>query len=102
MARVETRREPEGTKAEQELVLVANRKLVQASEAFDKADEAQEFQAVGMRCRERLVALIRELMAGTDLATGDDVPEAGNFIAWTDRIANAVAGGGSTDTFAAA
>jgi hypothetical protein len=54
------------------------------------------------RCRERLVALIRELTAGTDLATGDDLPEAGNFIAWTDRIANAVAGGGSTDTFAAA
>ena len=52
MARVAARREPEGSEAEQEFLLVTNRKMVQASEAFDRADEAEEFQAIGMRCRD--------------------------------------------------
>ena len=56
MARVAARREPDGTDAEQEFLLVTTRKMVQASEAFDLADEAEEFQAVGMRCRESLLA----------------------------------------------
>ena len=45
MARVAAHREPEGSEAEQEFLLVTNRKMVQASEAFDQADEAEEFQA---------------------------------------------------------
>jgi len=35
MARIEGRREPEGTEAQQEVPLVTNRKLVQVSEVFD-------------------------------------------------------------------
>jgi hypothetical protein len=57
MARVAARREPEGSEAEQEFLIVTNRKLVQASEAFDKADEAEEFQAVGMLSERVVVAL---------------------------------------------
>jgi len=41
MARVAARREPEGSEAEQEFLIVTNRKMVQASEAFDRADEAE-------------------------------------------------------------
>lgn len=48
MLRVEAHREPAGTEAERELLLVTNRKLVQAGEALDKADEAEDFQSVGM------------------------------------------------------
>jgi hypothetical protein len=44
---------------------VTNRKLVQASEAFDKADEAEEFQAVGMRCRECLPEPAKEDRRGS-------------------------------------
>ncbi len=97
MARVATRREPEGSKAEQEFLLVTNRKMVQASEAFDQADEAEEFQAVGMRCRECLLALIRELVDGTNIAHGDDLPKAADFPGWNDRIANAIAPGSSAE-----
>lgn len=39
MARVAAHRGPDGTEAEQEFLLVTTRKLVQASEAFDQADE---------------------------------------------------------------
>jgi hypothetical protein len=97
MARVAAQRAPEGSEAEQEFLVVTNRKLVQASEAFDKADEAEEFQAVGMRCRECLLALVRELTQGSDLAEGDDLPKAGDFVAWNERIANAIAPGDSAE-----
>jgi len=97
MARVAAHREPEGSEAERELLLVTNRKMVQASEAFDQADEAEEFQAVGMRCRECLLALIRELTSGSDIAEGEDLPKAADFPGWNERIANAVAPGGSAE-----
>ena len=97
MARVAAHRAPEGSEAEQEFLLVTNRKLVQAGEALDAADEAEEFQAVGMRCRECLVALIRELTDGSDLGEGDDLPKKSDFKGWADRIANAIAAGGSAE-----
>jgi hypothetical protein len=97
MARVEARREPEGTEAEQEFLRITNRKLVQASEAFDQSDEAEEFQAVGMRWRECLLALIKELTDGSDLAHAEDLPKAADFPAWNERIANAIAPGSSAE-----
>jgi hypothetical protein len=97
MARVEARRDPEGTEAEQEFLRITNRKLVQASEAFDQSDEAEEFQAVGMRCRECLLALIKELTDGSDLAQGEGLPKAADFPSWNERIANAIAPGGSAE-----
>jgi hypothetical protein len=99
MARVAARREPDGTDAEQEFLLVTTRKMVQASEAFDQADEAEEFQAVGMRCRECLLALIREVADGSDIGRGDDLPKTADFPAWNDRIANGLAPGSSAEHF---
>ncbi len=93
MARVAARRQPEGGEAEQEFLLVTNRKLIQAGEAFDKADEAEEFQAVGMRCRECLLTLVRELTEGSDLVEEGDLPKAADFPAWNERIADAIAPG---------
>ena len=97
MARVAARREPEGTEAEQEFLLVTTRKMVQANEAFDKADESEEFQAIGMRCRECLLALIRELTTDGDIVSGLELPKAGDFPAWNDRIADDVALGSSAE-----
>jgi len=74
MARVAAQRGPEISEAEQEFLVVTNRRLVQASEAFD-----HEFQAVGVRCRECLLALVRELTQGSEPAVGDDLPKAGDF-----------------------
>jgi hypothetical protein len=97
MARVAARREPEGSEAEQEFLLITNRKIVLASEAFDKADEAEEFQAVGMQCRECLLTLIRELTSGGNMVSEPDLPKAGDFAAWNDRIANAITPGASAE-----
>jgi len=97
MARVAARREPAGSEAEQEFLLVTNRKLVQAGEAFDQADEAEEFQSVGMRCRECLLAMVRELTDRSDLAREHDLPKSGDFPAWNERIANYIAPGNSVE-----
>jgi hypothetical protein len=97
MARVAAHREPSGTEAEQEFLLVTTRKLVQASEAFDNADEAEKFQAVGMRCRECLLALVREVIDGSDIGHGDALPKTADFLGWNDRIANTLAPGSSAE-----
>jgi hypothetical protein len=46
-------REASATDEQQDRTPAAWRKFAQAAEAIDKADEAEEFQAVGMRCRAR-------------------------------------------------
>lgn len=97
MARVAAQRTPNGTTAEQEFLLVTNRKLVQTSEAFDKADEAEEFQAVGMRCRETLLTLVRELSAESNPGNIGAQPKSADFLAWVDRIANETAQGASAE-----
>jgi len=97
MSRVAAQRQPQGTEAEQEFLLITNRKMTQASEAFDKADEAEEFQSVGMRCRECLLTLIRELADRDDIGEGGGRPKSADFPAWNERIANAVAPGDSAE-----
>jgi hypothetical protein len=97
MARVGSARSPEGSEAQQEFLRVTTRKIAQAGEAFDKADEAEEFQAVGMRCREALLSLVKELNEGNGLVTDDNLPKASDFPAWNERIANATAPGGSAE-----
>jgi hypothetical protein len=97
MARMAARREPQGSEAEQELLLVTNRKIVQAGEAFDKADEAEEFQAVAMRLREGLLALVRELVEDIEVLQGEERPKMADFPAWNELIANAVAPGSSLE-----
>ena len=66
-------------------------------EAFDQSDEAEEFQAVGMRCRECLLALVKELTQDSELAQGEDLPKAGDFPAWNEQIANTIAPGASAE-----
>lgn len=97
MLRVDARREPAGTEAEQELLLVTSRKLVQAAKALDAADEAEEFQAVGMQCRECLLTLIRELTADGQFDEGGDLPKKSDFKSWADKIAGVVASGSSAE-----
>jgi hypothetical protein len=97
MARVAAHREPDGTEAQQEFLLVTTRKMTQAGEAFDQADEAEEFQAVGMQCRECLLALVREVIDGSDIGQGDDPPKTADFPSWNDRIANTLAAGSSAE-----
>jgi hypothetical protein len=69
------------------------RRLEQAEDAFDAADEAEDFQAVGMRLRECLLTLVRGF-ASSDLIPADaERPRLGDFVAWSSLIAKQVSGG---------
>jgi hypothetical protein len=71
------------------------RRWEQAFEAYDSGDEAENFQAVGVRLRECLISFIIET-ANDDLVPVGEVPPQGtNFRAWTELLANALASGES-------
>ena len=82
---------------ERDRLLPAFRKWSQAADALDRADEAEEFQAVGMRCREALLAAVLAARQNASIAA---VPEgstlkAGDFLGWSEVIADRVASGAS-------
>lgn len=73
------------------------RRWESAAQALQGAEEAEEFQAVGMRCRECLLALIRESSLDR-LSPSDLTPlKRGDFVAWSGLIADGVLSGGSNE-----
>jgi len=71
------------------------RKWEQAAVAQNNADEAEDFQAVGVRCREALLSLI-DLSADEGMVPeGSDAPKHGDFIHWSELVAETVASGSS-------
>ncbi|MGB8370858.1 MAG: hypothetical protein ACLPYZ_12720 [Limisphaerales bacterium] len=73
----------------------AFRRWEQAAEALDHSEESEEIQAVGMRCRECLVALVRSVASPAMIPKGQESPKASDFIHWSELIADAVAPGPS-------
>lgn len=93
--RVMANHEPPGTAEERDRLTGPWRRWEQAAEALEKADEAEEFQAVGMRCRECLLAFIREVATEEMVPAGEETPQRSNFLRWSEYVADAIAGGGS-------
>ena len=73
------------------------RRWEQAAETLDMAEEAEDFQAVGMKCRECLIQLVRSLAKPEMVPPSQDAPQRSNFIPWSELIANTVAGGVSAE-----
>jgi hypothetical protein len=82
---------------QQDRLAAAWRRWFQAADAFDRADEADEFQAVGMRCRQCLLALISAAASNSMVPTGEDPPKSDDFIHWSELIANSIASGQSAE-----
>ena len=93
--RVMAQNRPAASEEEQDRLAGALRRWQQAADALEQADEAEEFQAVGMRCRECLLAFIREVADDAMVPTGEARPQLANFPVWSDYIASTIAGGGS-------
>jgi hypothetical protein len=68
----------------------------QAGEALAEADEAEEFQAVGMRCRQSLLAFVNEAASLAPPAV-KALPKAGDFVGWSDLLADTIAAGSSAE-----
>lgn len=75
----------------------AARKWEQAAEAFGTAKEREEFQVVGLRCRECLISLINAIASPDMVPDGTERPKASDFIHWSELIANHVAKGSSSE-----
>lgn len=73
------------------------RRWTQAGEALDRADETEDFQAVGMRCRECLLGFVRAVADPRMVPEGTTPPKRADFVGWTEVIANAVAQGASAE-----
>jgi hypothetical protein len=71
----------------------AFRKWEQAAKALDASSESEEVQAVGMRCREALLAFIRSASDPAMVPSGTEAPQASNFVKWSELITNHVAAG---------
>jgi hypothetical protein len=75
----------------------AFRKWEQAAQALDASSESEEVQAVGMRCRETLLAFIRSVSNPIMVPAETEVPQAANFIKWSEFVANHLASGSRND-----
>jgi hypothetical protein len=79
--------------AEEERLAHVWRGYEQAGDALDNADEAEEFQAVGMRCREALLVFIKDLADDSLVPTGKETPKRADFVNWSALIADHLARG---------
>lgn len=73
------------------------RRWEEAATSFDESEEAEDFQAVGMKCRQCLIHLARSLGKAEMVVQGQEPPQRDNFLAWSDHIANAIAPGNSNE-----
>jgi hypothetical protein len=98
MLRLEYAREREVPLAPEQADLLPGswRRWQQAFEAYESGDEAENFQAVGMRLRECLVSFIGETTNDELVPAGTERPKNADFKGWTELLANALAGGDSS------
>ena len=71
----------------------AFRKWEQAAQALDASRESEEVQAVGVRCRETLLTFIRSVSNPAMVPDGTEIPQAANFVKWSEIIAGHLASG---------
>ncbi|MGH7411269.1 MAG: hypothetical protein ACREJ6_09485 [Candidatus Methylomirabilis sp.] len=95
--RVAALQSPPTDDSQQHRFAAAWRRWTQAAEALDQADEVEDFQAVGMRCRECLLELVRAVADPRMVPEGTTPPKRADFVGWTELIANAVTQGPSAE-----
>lgn len=66
-------------------------RLAGARGTLFRAKKTEDFQSVGMKCRECLLLLIRTLSHAQMVPPGQDAPQRGNFLGWCELIANYIA-----------
>jgi hypothetical protein len=68
------------------------RKWEQAAKDSEEVDEAEQFQAIGMQCREALAFAQAAANEGM-VPEGEEAPAKGNFLRWSELIAAAITPG---------
>ena len=94
-ARVMAQHEPGVNVLEEMTQQDAWRRWQQAGEVLDNADEFEDFQAVGMRCRECLIVMVRTLALPEMVPEGEASLKKADVVHWCEIIADHVARGSS-------
>ncbi len=71
-------------------------RLARARSTLLKAKDAEDFQSVGMKCRECLLVLVQCLARPDMVPQGRTPPQQGNFIDWSALMADHIARGDSS------
>lgn len=69
------------------------RRWQEAADDLDEAVEAGDLNAVGVRCREALLALVAQYASEELVPAGSAAPKAADFIGWVELIGNHAASG---------
>lgn len=72
------------------------RRWQQAFDAYDDGDEAENFQAVGMRLRECLVSFVAQATSKALVPEGTEPPKAADVIGWIELLADQITAGRSS------
>lgn len=64
---------------------------------MDEALEAEDFQAVGMRCRECLIAMVLALAAPEMVPENTEAPKRADVVQWCELISNHIAKGAGAE-----
>jgi len=78
-----------------EPLLACWRTLEETGEALSHAEEVEDFQAIGMRCREALISLAHVAQQLVELPDAQTKPKKSDFRAWSEIVANAILPGSS-------
>jgi hypothetical protein len=94
-ARMASAKPVEVSTFEQIVMADAWRRWEQAGELLNEAEEAEDLQAVGMRCRECLIVMVRTISQPQMVPEGSTAPNHADVKHWCELIANHVAKGSS-------
>ncbi|HDR8917509.1 TPA: hypothetical protein QDA90_000125 [Burkholderia vietnamiensis] len=93
MARIAARDSRKADKPNRNRFAAAWRRWEQAATAMDNASEAEDFQSIGMKCRECLLAFVRIAPEYVEIPDDSIPPKRGDFTAWAELIADWAAPG---------
>jgi hypothetical protein len=87
------RHEPKAGVLQQMTMPAAWRKWEQAGQTLNEAEEPEDCQSVGMRCRECLIAMVRTLSLPEMVPEKTEPPKRADVVGWCGLIADHVAHG---------
>ncbi len=93
MARVAARQRTSEPEQNRRRLGTVWRKWLQAAESTESAEEPEEFQTIGLKCRECMVALVREIGRDDMVPCGQERPKKADVVNWSVVIAGALCPG---------
>lgn len=95
MQRMAARQRSAASDTERDRLLVADRLLELAGRTLDEATDAADFQAVALKCRETLLAIVHAIASESLVPAGLPTPKRDDFTGWIEHLANGLAPGRS-------